>query len=592
MKRYCFRTSASATLSPALKMTGICVFFVCMLLSGCSANSGNSSPGATNLSDIESTVSELSSTVVKISSITGGTVTHKNLTITIPANALEEDTFIKVSLVSIVRNGVIQSNGDCYKISTNSEDNIQELNESATVTFAVDSSLTTPALYFWDGEDWINPDAQYNDNERTLTFRINCIYEDLDDWTEYGSGLQGPSVFQIGDSSISQSMMAAVATTNSKIVMMSSKKRFRIECTENQRSFAEMLGNYLEAGYDYYVSKGFKAPVNFILDSEDTEATSPKEYIYVKISYSENGTAHADSKGIIKLPTSLVDTAARQTASLHELFHLVEYSYSNRRDWEDWLSESETEGISTFACNQIFNQNSFYDINSKDSFFPSQKGFVYALDKFSSEEVWQYQNAIFWSYVMGNYGGVDKLRAFLVNSKVHDLAWLDGMCKSQLNESLTTVYTKAYEDYYVYGQFFNNANFYRLSPRKSGQPYYSERQDAFSSGNPYKQGQTFSLDHMSGKNVMLSNASSEGSAGKTGILSITLSGKVETTKVKLFYFSFSAESGYALISHEEIQGSSKKVTMGTDITDVLIVFENISFAQDDQINLIAFALQD
>lgn len=193
---------------------------------------------------------------------------------------------------------------------------------------------------------------------------------------------------------------------------------------------------------------------------------------------------------------------------------------------------------------------------------------------------------------MGNYGGVDKLRAFLVNSKVHDLAWLDGMCKSQLNESLTTVYTKAYEDYYVYGQFFNNANFYRLSPRKSGQPYYSERQDAFSSGNPYKQGQTFSLDHMSGKNVMLSNASSEGSAGKTGILSITLSGKVETTKVKLFYFSFSAESGYALISHEEIQGSSKKVTMGTDITDVLIVFENISFAQDDQINLIAFALQD
>jgi len=592
MERYIFLASASAARSTLFIVSVIVVFFVCMLLSGCSGNSGSGLPGATNPSDIESTVSEQSSTVVKISSVTGGTFTHKNLTITIPPNALEEDTFIKISLVSILRNGVIQSNGDCYKISTNSEDNIQELNESATVTIAVDASFTTPSLYLWDGEDWINPDAQFNSINRTLTFKMNCIYEDLNDWMEYGSGLQGPSVFQIGEASLSQGIKAAVATANSNIVVMSSKKRFRIECTESQRRFAEMLGGYLEAGYDYYVSKGFKAPVRFILDSEDADAATPKEYIYVKISYSENGTAHADSKGIIKLPTSLVDTAARQTASLHELFHLVEYSYSNRRDWEDWLSESETEGISTFACNQIFNQNSFYDINSKDSFFPSQKGFIYALDKFSSDEVWQYQNAVFWGYVMGNYGGVDKFRAFLVNSNVHDLAWLDSMCKSQLNESLSTVYAKAYEDYYIYGQFFNNVNFYRLSSRKSGQPYYSERQDVFSSANPYKQGQTFSIEHMSGKNIMLSNASSEGAAGKTGILSITLKGKVETTKVKLFYFSFSAESGYELISQEEIQGSSKKVTIGTDITDVFLIFENLSFAQDNQIFLSAFALEN
>jgi len=137
-----------------------------------------------------------------------------------------------------------------------------------------------------------------------------------------------------------KSIKASVAAGGNTIVFMSSKNRVRIECTESQKDLAQTLGGYLEAGYDYYVSKQFKEPVKFILDSEDS--ADPKPYIYVKISYSENGTAHADTKGIIKLPTLLVDAAARQTASLHELFHLVEYGYSNRKDWDDWFPESET----------------------------------------------------------------------------------------------------------------------------------------------------------------------------------------------------------------------------------------------------------
>ena len=569
---------------------GICVVSLLGMLSGCGGN-GNTRSNTVNSRNVESTVTEISSTTVKVSAETGGTVTHKDLTITIPPGALEEDTDIKVALATIIRNGVLQSNGHCYKISTGSADNVRELERSATVTISADPSHVSPALFFWDGEEWINPASTYNKSSHKLTFKINCIYEDLNAWEEHGSMLEGPSVIEIADMGKALTATNAAGEANdATIIVMSSKNRFRIECTESQREFAKLMGSYLEAGYDYYVGKGFRAPVKFILDSDDPSTTN---YIYIKITYSENGTAFADSKGILKLPTTLVDTAARQTASLHELFHLVEYSYSNRKDWDDWLSESETEGMSTFACNEIFNHNEFYDIDSKDSFFPGRRGFVHALDKFSSDEVWQYQNAIFWSYVMGTYGGVDKFRKFVVDGKSHNLAWLNDMCGSLLNESLTSVYAKAYEDYYVHGTFFNKANFYKLSARSAGQPYYSERQYAYSaSENPYRNGKVLSIDHMSGRNVMMSSANSEGSTAKSGKLFLSLSGKAAATRAMLFYFSYSAGNGYELIGQEEIQGSKTISDFGAETTDVLVIMENLSFKQDNQVNLRAYALEN
>lgn len=547
------------------------------ILSGCSAGESGQSTGK-QVSDL----TELSYTSKLIQASAGGEITHKNMTITIPPGSLAEDAEIKIALVSITRDGSVQSGGLCYKISGKSAtEDVLELDGSATVTVNTSAISGIPSLYLWEGDDWINPEASYDGVHQTLTFQIAFIYRDGDEWTLEDGELEGPAVIQVVAANPANNMVHAQVQTvvASRSHIFSANKRFRLEFVESDRDFAVKVAADLEAGYDYYVNQlHLMEPAKFMIVGND--GTSVHSYIFVRITQKssgddEAGTAYVDAKGILDIPTTLPDRNAARVASLHELFHLVEYAYSQRAHWEDWYSESETESISTRAANVISGNADFFDANTTDSFFPKQKGFIHALDKFNDTEVYHYQNGIFWSYVMETHG-MDKFTSFLKNVPKHDLPWLDGACKEILHYPLAVIYANAYEDYYAYGKFFNNIHFYGMASRVEGQPYFNERQNAFSEQNPYAGGKTIELERLSGRNVFISSATTAGAAPVAGSLNIKVSVKSSgSIKVKLFYFKY-ADGIYTFKGMEEMIGNKTMDDFGSKITDVLVVMENLS----------------
>jgi hypothetical protein len=577
------------------------------LTAGCGGSTGGGSdpltveyfappPSAASEGAVQSTLTEISSSVSTIDARAGGTVTHKDLSITFPPGALPGDSTIKVALVSIRGNGMEQAAGQCYKISTAASDEALELSQSALVTLGVDSAITSPVLCFWDGVEWIHPDSIFDRTTRSLVFSMNCIYRDEDAWVDDGSEVEGPAVIEVMQDE----------ETKGTAVVWSDLRKFRIEYDDarTNAAYAKKVASILEKGYTYYTSTlQFKEPVNYII-GQGTGA-GEESYIYVSlVDGGEEFTARVIETGIMKVPYNIgeADENALRSACLHELFHLVEYRYSGRStSWSDWYSESETECISSLAVDALFLQQNKYDFESNKSLFPGGNGFQYPLDSFKSEKFYQYWNQVFWVYVMGDHGGISGgpavLRKFVEDtSATRNLAWLDARCSQFLGESLPGVFLKAYEDYYCYGKFFNSDNFINFKTRGTGKPFWSERVDGFSSACPYAGGgQTVNVGHMSGKNVMIGSSPAEGGEAKTGTLTIDVSGKPDVITAKLFYFSYDGATGnYALLTTpapEELSGVKTLAEFGTrsGITDILVIMVNKSLDTDGALTLKASA---
>lgn len=549
---------------------------------------------------IESSVDEKSSTSALITKDLGGSVTIGGLTVTIPPSALAADTTIKVASVSVTDDGVIKSNSQCYQISTSSTEEGAELSKPATVTITVDTAnAASPELEIWDGFEWISEDAAYDAETQKMTFTLNYIGPDLDQYSYCYSNdpkVHGPVIVEV------MSTKGAAKSGGEKYIVQSSSSHFKIHFpSEEYRTFAENLGKYLEEGYTYYSDLGFNKPVNYIYSSAD------EPYIKVEIFSSQSYTATANTSGVIRMPTvRTTDTEmSNRAVSYHELFHLVCLSYSGSlRRWPpNWIDESMTEAISLYGANYVVNGNkeSYYDIAGNVS-IPGPKGFNYSLDRSASPEC--YHTFTFWDYIIRQYGGVAKFKEFVGYNRYdrYDLAWLDGKCRSLLQKSLQTVYNEAFEDYFAYGATFNkslycNTGFFPTRAADAPYPLPDYTWWAFSTApeyNLYNTAQTVQVGHCSGSYVIAANTMNSATDSKKGTLYLTVTNDYpDDVKLKAFRFMKDANGAYTLEGSGEVKtGDTEFASFGTTWNMLYLLIENSSFTNDRSVKIRAYAKEN
>jgi hypothetical protein len=550
---------------------------------------------------IESLVSETSSVAREISRDRGGSLTVEGLTITIPSLALESDMTIKAAAVSVTDDGECESNSQCYQISTDSPEDGVELAKPATVTIKVDPSTTAhPELALWDGFEWITAEKSYDAATGVITFSLNYIGADLDQFSYHSDEdpkVHGPIIIEV------MTPMAAGRVGTQKVEIQSSNSHFRIDYpSEEYRVYAETLGKYLEEGYTYYADNGFNAPVSYAL-------TSPNEtpYIKVEIFPSQKYTASANTSGIIRMPTirATESDIEKRAVCFHELFHLVclGYSGSLRRWPPDWIDESRTEAISYYGASYLENGNkeSYYDIAGSSN-AAGRRGFTYSLDTNASLQC--YESFIFWSYMMKSYGGVAKFKEFVGYDRqaAYDLAWLDGMCEAKLRKSLRTLYCEAFEDYFARGAVFNKSNFCNAGffpTRAADSPFVIADYTwwAFSTlaeCNLYYISQKIQVNHCSGNYVIVNNNRNSASEPRKGTLFLSITNDYpDDVKFKAYRFRRDENSAYTLDGSSEVSaGESSLASFGTTWNVLYLLIENTSFTGDRSVNVRAYAKEE
>lgn len=548
---------------------------------------------------VESSVAETSSSSSLIRKDTGGSVTVGRLKVTIPPSALSADTTIKAAAVTVTDDGVTESGSQCYQISTDSAEEGAELSLNAAVTITVDQAdAASPELEIWDGFEWISGNAAYNSTTRQMTFSLNYIGPDLDQFSYCNSSdlkVKGPVIFEV------RSSKSAARSGIEKLQILSGGSHFIILFpSEDFRTFAEYLGRYLEEGYTFYSDQGFSKPISFI--------DSPKDqpYILVDIFPSDNNTATSYTNGLIRIPTVRIADNEMTNRSLcfHELFHLVTLSYSGAlRRWPpNWMDESRTEAIAHYGANYVVNGNkgSYYDVQGSIN-VPGPRGFNYPLDSNSAPDC--YNSFVFWSYIMKKYGGVQKFKEFVSYDRnvKYNLTWLDGMCGSLLKKPLQTVYAEAFEDYYANGSVFNRNNFCNTAffpSREADMPYPLPifilwAFSGTSEYNVYSTAQALKVSRCSGSYVIFSNNANSPAETKTGTLCLSVANDYPDD-VKIKAYRFLANGGqYTLEGSGEMKtGDSEFASFGTTWNVMYLLIENKSLTSDRTVKLRAYGKEN
>lgn len=548
---------------------------------------------------VESSVVETSSVSSLIRKDTGGSVAVGRLKVTIPPSSLAADTTIKAAAVTVTDDGTVESGSQCYQISTDSAEEGAELSIPAAVTITVDQADgASPELEIWDGFEWVSGNAAYDSATRQMTFSLNYIGPDLDQFSYCNSSdlkVHGPVIVEV------RSSKSLAKSGNEKLQIMSGGNHFIILFpSEDFRTFAEYIGVYLEEGYSFYSAQGFNKPVSFI--------DSPKEqpYILVDIFPSANNTSTAYMNGLIRIPTVRITDTEMATRSLcyHELFHLVTLSYSGAlRQWPpNWMDESRTEAIAHYGANYVVNGNkeSYYDVQGSIN-VPGPRGFNYPLDSNSAPDC--YNSFVFWDFIMKKHGGVQKFKEFVgYDRKVkYDLAWLNGMCTSLLKKPLQTVCAEAFEDYYAGGSVFNRNNFCNIAffpTREANMPYLLPRSIfwAFSSTseyNFYSTAQAVQVSHCSGSYVIVSNNANSPSETKTGTLCLSVANDYpDDIKIKAYRF-LANENGCALEGSGDVKtGNSEFASFGITWNIMYLLIENNSLTSDRTVKVRAYGKEN
>ncbi|MEQ8221326.1 MAG: formylglycine-generating enzyme family protein [Candidatus Eremiobacterota bacterium] len=545
-----------------------------------------------------STLTEISSTVGKISANQGGTVSHEGLTVQLPANSLISDSEVKVALVTIDNN---KSQGKCYKISTNSPDEVLELKEPATVKIS-GTATGKSAMVFWDGTEWLPVDSSYDSNKKEVTLKLNCIYKDISQWFHSGGELgiiDGAIVLAWFDWVDEQAILN----------LMSKNSHFEIKYWgyEN-RFYAEKIANFLEDGYDFYISDPgepfrFVEPVKFIINEPNN--VSDHVVVYIKTFSSSllndlgiTGSGLATPLGYIRIPKDL-EANDMQVVCCHELFHLIQFNYSNRmkdfndhnkinQNWPDiWFFENTADTMGLYAFNNI-NRESFYDYEGGYRHWAPDDGsnfFTYSLE--SDRDLHEYENRLFWNYMIKIYG-FEIFKTFISDNSpnyVRNLQGINDKClsESKIKKPLDKVYFEAFEDYYIYGKFFNSDNFVNLKDRPPGQPYFKDKAiNPFNNSYFWPYSITVNLEHLSGNYFVFNSGSNKGN------LYLTVKYKSPSVKTRIFYFMDQS----TVLKPGEFTASDINHTItnfGSYITDVCVLLENTSLTDDTQVNLTAYA---
>ncbi|MEQ8225910.1 MAG: hypothetical protein ABRQ37_26595, partial [Candidatus Eremiobacterota bacterium] len=305
-------------------------------------------PTAIPVTPTSHVVSSLTETEVKLATISakdGGTLTEGDMTVEIPSNALAHDGKIEIAKVKI--NNMTSSDvndGNIYKISSGSDDEVDELQEPAIIRIKA-GSQQKPLT--WNGGEWLPVDYSYDSGTQEIVIELNCLDEDINEWTEEAEeegSIEEPIIVGIGTS------------TDYQYSIISSKNRFKIfYCNEQDKSYAQAIGNAIEEAYDYFSGLGYRAPVKSAL----TSGTSDYIYTYIYPSasspdYEKTSWGVAGTKGYLafnKNSLNINENLGKSTC-YHEMLHLIQFAYGNRNVYPDWFDESMAVAMQYYGMNK------------------------------------------------------------------------------------------------------------------------------------------------------------------------------------------------------------------------------------------------
>jgi hypothetical protein len=557
--------------------------------------------------EVISTLTEISTNSSTVSSSQGGEVTHEGVKIQAPPNALLNDSGIKISTVSIHdKSGKLYSSGDnnhgpIYKISSGNPNEGILLTKPVKMEMQIDPSYSDPGLAIWTGEEWIALDKKYityDNNTNLMTLQLTNIPKDTNEFVLSGDFLESIIVvtsypnanFYPGDPSFE---LVYNYPSNYE------SAHFTIHYTTNVTDdYVQDLANSFEACYNLYTAQiGYNTPVSFAFYAGDGNlyVANDRRMVYIKYPGAPKETTGgwASSSGIIALP--VVSATIAKSIVYHELFHFVQFSYNST---PSWFKENTADLLGYYSYNQINTTASpkKYDCSYEQAggygHWDGADTFRYSLDKYVSGQFYQYYNWVPWAYTQ-HYYGVNGVKAILSNfaGSGGTLSSLDSVYTSTTGKSLREVYFNAFEDFYIYGQVYNKTYFNKLSARDPNEPLcatnsgYSSayNYEAFNSGNnPYYNGSTVAVEHLSGECFNFR------ANGNQGGLSLTVT-PANTTDFKVKYFVFKNNSGVFdfLTSGEYVNSSVNNVVIpySDGATDITILLENSSLTVDNNVNL-------
>ncbi|MEQ8171666.1 MAG: hypothetical protein ABRQ38_22440 [Candidatus Eremiobacterota bacterium] len=542
------------------------VFFTLFLSAGCGDGSSPVLPVYTptpvptfaTVTPTPRIISFLTETDVKMATISakdGGTLTEGNMTVDIPPNALANDGKIEIAKVKI--NNMTSSDvndGDIYKISSGNEDEVDELQEPAIVRIKADSQQRPLT---WNGGEWLPLDYSYDSNTKEIVIELNCLDEDINEWTEEAEeegSIEEPIIVGIGTS------------TDYQYSIISSKNRFKIfYCNEQDKSYAQAIGNAIEEAYDYFSGLGYRAPVKSAL----TSGTSDYIYTYIYPSasspdYEKTSWGVAGTKGYLafnKNSLNINENLGKSTC-YHEMLHLIQFAYGNRNVYPDWFDESMAVAMQYYGMNKTQEMYDLagcrWDYDILYSPFNSTSGY--------------YNRYILWSYIIKKQNPAI-LHNIMVNFQPKDsINRFNTVIQEATGKDFVTTFNEVAEDYYIGGKFFNNTCFNNLKKRSASQPYdYIIARDCIQDPNN-------STETISVKPLSIGYRCYESKNFK-GSITLDFSEVSTNCRVVIYPIKDNGNGNYNAGNQEVVYGNSSTKTInnfGTDITDIFVLMENTS----------------
>jgi hypothetical protein len=507
---------------------------------------------ATPTPHVISSLTELEAKRVTISARDGGKVTQGSMTVDIPANALQNDSSIEIARVNIKE--VTASAGDdiseIYKISTGSKDVGTELQIPATVKIHVTNEEIP---FIWNGIKWLPVDYTYDNDTQELILFLDYLDEDDDEWYESG-GERG-----------TRSGPLAVGVSKSKDTMLSfisSGKHFKMFYNNPQEKiYTESIAKTLEEAYDYYVNLGYNKPI-----TSDLQSATGEKYVAVYIYPYSNSNPDPQSYGIagtggtLEINKERVDAITGKSVCYHELFHLIQFSYTDREAvFYNWFGEA------TAVCME------YKAINRPGEFFDCTSGEYWNTgiwnETFDNDDEY-YTKFPFWSYMIKNYGASTNILHNIMKSsfKKHNGEEFNNIFKTQFGKDMITCLNENTEDYYMTGKFYNKTYFYNFKDRDVNQPYVSLVEKK--AKEPDNSSLSISISRLSTKYVCYSSKNFHDT------FKLELSGKSSNCKVKFFYLK--NNNGSYSVTQEEINDTKTIHNFGTDFEYLFILIENTS----------------
>ena len=522
-------------------------------------------PIATATPEVISSLTELEVKEAILTDENGGSLTEDDLTVEVSGEALDKDCELEIAKINI--NGMISSSGttEIYKISSGNKDDDTELKEDATVRIKADSQ-GIPMM--WNGFEWLPVEYSYDSANQEIILHIDSLEEDDNEWINYGddeASIEGPIALSIG--------------TRTDYPKSLTSGKFKVfYSTDDDEDYARSVAKILKEAYDYYTILGYKSPVTSIMASKETS-----DYIYTYVfsakahpEYEHDSRGLAWTVGYIAFNSDLVklDEPLGKSTCYHELLHLIQYSYSGRKTYPRWFSESMTTCMQYYAVNRPTEKYDLPDGRWKTDLLSNE-----VFNVLCNKSVDDYNKYFIWSYMVKK-SDIKLFHNIMTDFKPGDNAQkLNSAFKNKFTRDLPTLYNELVEDYYVDGKFFNSTYFNKLDTRNENQPYGYIIRTA--SKVPENSENSYSVAPLGAKYVCYGGGTFKGSINLTFS---DISSNCRIVMVPMKYDSETYVTGQKVVING-VNSVQNVNNFGTDVTNLLILIENTSISSDGDVTI-------